>query len=70
MEGHQKAGYKVISLQQVIEEKPLIHGPPLKSSYSGFDTGKRQKTKYIYIDSKYDLLVLYAHAMTWKEEAY
>ncbi|KAB0382039.1 hypothetical protein FD755_003956 [Muntiacus reevesi] len=72
--GKRRAGYAVVSNFETIEAKPL---PPGTSAQLAelitltrvLELGKEKRIA-IYTDSKYDFLVLHAHAAIWKERSH
>uniref|UniRef100_A0A7N9CL89 RNase H type-1 domain-containing protein n=1 Tax=Macaca fascicularis TaxID=9541 RepID=A0A7N9CL89_MACFA len=70
-QGVHKAGYAVVTLNDVIGSVPLIPGTitqlaELIALTRALELNKRNVTN-ICIDSKYAFLVLHAHAAIWKE---
>ena len=70
-DGECKAGYTVVTAEQVLEPKSLPQGtsPPLAELVAltrALELTKGQQVN-IYTDSKYAYLILHAHAAIWKE---
>ena len=70
-DGKRKAGYAVVTAEQVFEEKSLPQGTSaqlveLAALPRALELSKGQRVN-IYTDSKYTYLILHAHAAIWKE---
>ena len=73
-DGKRKAGYAVVTAEQVLEAKSLLQGTSaqlveLVALTQGLESSKGQRVN-IYTDSKYAYLTLYAHAAIWKERQF
>lgn len=67
-------GYAVLTLHQILKSSPLtpetsVQLGELIALNQGLQLSEEQKVN-IYTDSKYDFLVLHAHAVIWKERNY
>ena len=74
LDGKRRAGYAVVSNFETIEAKPLPPGTSaqlaeLIALTRALELGKGKRIA-IYTDSKYDFLVLHAHAAIWKERGH
>ena len=70
-DGEHKAGYAVVTAEQVLEAKSLPQGTSAQlgefvTLTQALELSKGQRVN-IYTDSKYAYLTLHAHAATWKE---
>ena len=73
-DGKCKAGYAVVTAEQVLEAKSLPQGTSaqlveLAALPRALELSKGQRVN-IYTDSKYTYLILHAHAAIWKERQY
>ena len=73
-DGNRKAGYAVVTAEQVLEEKSLPQGTSahlveLVALTGALELSKGQRVN-IYTDSKYAYLTLHAHAAIWKERQF
>ena len=73
-DGECKAGYTVVTAEQVLEPKSLPQGTsaPLAEHVAltrALELRKGQQVN-IYTDSKYAYLILHAHAAIWKERQF
>ena len=69
--GQCKAGYAMVSAEQILEAKSLPQGTSAKlvelvALKRALELSKGQRVN-IYIDSKYAYMILHAHAAIWKE---
>ena len=71
MDGKRKAGYAMVTAEQVLEAKSLPQGTRAQLAESVALTQALELSKgqwvNIYTDSKYAYLTLHAHAAIWKE---
>ena len=73
-DGKRKAGYAVVTAEQVLEAKSLPQGTSaqlaeLVALTRALELSKGQRVD-IYTDSKYAYLTLHAHAAIWKERQF
>ena len=73
-DGKRKAGYAMVTAEQVLEAKSLPKGnsaqlAELVALTRALELSKGQKVN-IYTDSKYSYLTFYAHAAIWKERQF
>ena len=73
-DGKHKAGYAVVTAEQVSETKSLPQGTSaqlaeLVALTRALELSKEQRVN-IYMDSKYAYLTLHAHAAIWKERQF
>ena len=73
-DGKHKAGYAVVTAEQVLEAKSLPQGTRAQLAESvaltqALELSKGQRVN-IYTDSKYAYLALHAHAAIWKERQF
>ena len=73
-DGKRKAGYAVVTAEQVLEAKSLPQGTSaqlaeLVALTRALELSKGQWVN-IYMDSKYAYLTLHAHAAIWKERQF
>ena len=73
-DGKHKAGYAVVTAEQVLEAKSLPLGTSAQlvepvALTQALELSKGQRVN-IYTDSKYAYLTLYAHAAIWKERQF
>ena len=73
-DGKHKAGYAVVTAEQVSETKSLPQGTSaqlaeLVALTRALELNKGQQVN-IYMDSKYAYLTLHAHAAIWKERQF
>ena len=73
-DGKRKAGYAVVTAEQVLEAKSFPQGTSallaeLVALTRALELSKGQKVN-IYTDSKYSYLTFYAHAAIWKERQF
>ena len=73
-DGKRKAGYAVVTAEQVLEAKSLPQGTSaqlaeLVALTRALELSKGQQVN-IYMDSKYAYLTLHAHAAIWKERQF
>ena len=73
-DGKCKAGYAVVTAEQVLEAKSLPQGTSaqlaeLVALTRALELSKGQQVN-IYMDSKYAYLTLHAHAAMWKERPF
>ena len=74
LDGKRRAGYAVVPSFETIDAKPLLPGTSaqlaeLIAMTRTIELGKGKRVA-ICTDSKYALLVLHAHAATWKERSH
>ena len=72
--GQCKAGYAMVSAEQILEAKSLPQGTSAKlvelvALKRALELSKGQRVN-IYIDSKYAYMILHAHAAIWKERQF
>ena len=73
-DGKRKAGYAMVTAEQVLEAKSLPQGTSaqlaeLVAVTRALELSKGQRVN-IYTDSKYTYLTLHAHAAIWKERQF
>ena len=73
-DGKRKAGYAVVTAEQVLEAKSLPQGTSAQLAEPvaltrALELSKGQQVN-IYTDSKYAYLTLHAHAAIWKERQF
>ena len=73
-DGKHKAGYTMVTAEQVSETKSLPQGtsaqlPELVALTRALELSKRQRLN-IYMDSKYAYLTLHAYAAIWEERQF
>ena len=73
-DGKRKAGYAVVTAEQVLEARSLPQGTSaqlaeLAALTRALELSKGQRVN-IYTDSKYAYLTLHAHAAIWKERQF
>ena len=72
--GKRKAGYAMVTAEQVMEEKSLPQGTSAHLAELLLLTRALELSKghqvNIYTDSKYTYLTLHAHAAIWKERQF
>ena len=73
-DGKHKAGYAMVTAEQVLETKSLPQGTSaqlaeLVALTQALELSKGQRVN-IYTDSKYAYLTLHAHAAIWKERQF
>ena len=72
-DGKRKAGYAMVTAEQVLEEKSLPQGTSAQLAELVTHPSSRVKQRAagkIYTDSKYAYLTLHVHAAIWKERQF